>query len=880
MSLPRFALRNRVLVDMAVVVTLAVGISLYVTMTREIFPSVSLDLIAITTLYPGASPAEVERLITAPIEREVRDIEGIEEVTSTSLEGRSSIGCRLETGLDDAEIDRVVNDARTAIERLRNLPEEAEESLVEEIRGDFQWPVIDLALYGAASERQLVDLARALKDELSVIPGVSTVLVSGRRDREFRVAADPDRLAALGVSLDELAMAVAGRNLDRPGGVVRSPHGEILVRTLGTVSAAHELGDIVLKTTPDGTMLKVRDVAMLKDSFADARTYARLNGQRAINLRVHKKPGGDTIEIVNAVKETTTAYADRLPAGVRAELYRDSSAWIRNRLRIMYSSGLLGLTFVLVVLYLALNGRIALMTALGIPIAVSVALVLMHLLGMSINMMTLFGLILVLGLLVDDAIVVVENVYRHLQAGMSPVEAAVLGTEQVLWPVVATVITTVAAFLPMLMMTGIMGKFLGVLPIVVTCALVGSLVEALIVLPVHLAIFGRAQTANHRKLETGFMQRARRLYARVLVWAIRRRYQVVGGVVAAAVLVVMAVGRPDRFVLVDAPDLFFFALKLEAPEGTTLEETERRLARIERELLSFPSSEIKTVLSTAGVYQLDQAPEYGSHIGMVLAELADFEFRERDGDDILAEFRERISSLDNLGRIRVERVEGGPPQGADVDVKIRGDHYTALNQVAERIKKVLRKTPGVHEVQDDYEAGKRELRVLVDEESAALRGVDVRRVAGTVQAAIAGTVAAKLRTGQEEIDVVVRLEERFRDREEVLAGLRVPSRRGELVPLAEVARLETANSPARIHRTDGQRTIAVTASVDPSGRTPDGTRVTPSSVNERLFAAIAHMGIQEEFPGVSFKTGGVNKETQESIASLLRAFGLASCWSI
>ncbi|MDH3523928.1 MAG: efflux RND transporter permease subunit [Acidobacteriota bacterium] len=875
MSLARFALRNRVLVDMAVVLTLAVGIGAYATMTREILPNISLDVVTVATLYPSASPEEVERLITAPIEREIRDIEGIEEVLSTSVEGLSSITCRLRAGLDDGEIDRVVNDARTAIERLRNLPAGAEESVVQELRGDFQWPVIDVALYGAADERRLVDLARSLKDELGTIPGVSTILVSGRRDREFRVAADPDRLAALGVSLEELTAAVASRNVDAPGGVVTSPHGEILVRTLGTVTAAHELGDIIVKATPEGALLRVRDVARLEDGFADARTYARLNGQRALDLRVLKTAEGNTLEIVDAVQRVAASFADRLPAGVRTELFNDSSAWIRNRLRIMYSSGILGLTLVLVVLYLSLTGRLAVMTALGIPVAIAVALILMHLLGMTINLMTLFGLILVLGLLVDDAIVVVENVYRHLQAGLPPAEAALRGTEQVFWPVVATVVTTVAAFLPLLMMTGLLGKILGVLPIVMTCALVGSLVEALIVLPVHVAAFGQAPPVRARRRTASPMPRARRLYTRLLVWALRRRYRVVAAVLVTLVLVVTVLGRSDRFVLVDSPDLVIFAVKLEAPEGTPLEETERRLARLERELLAFPAAEVKTVLSTAGYYQVDQAPEYGSHVGMVAAELADFELRERPGDDILAEFRQRIAGLESLGRVSIQRVGGGPPQGADVELRIRGDRYGDLARVAERIAAALRDMPGVVDVRDDYEAGKRELRVLVDEEAALLRGVDVRRVARTVQTSIAGTVAAQLRTGQEEIDVVVRLEERFRDREEILAGLRVTSRGGEPVPLAEVARLERSMGPARIYHVDGQRAITVTAAVDPSGSAPDGSRVTPASVNEELFAAIEAMGIEDEFPGVTLSTGGINKETQESIASLLRAFGLA-----
>ncbi|MFQ5349083.1 MAG: efflux RND transporter permease subunit [Thermoanaerobaculia bacterium] len=869
MSLARFALRNRVLVDMAVVLTLAVGFGIYAVMTREILPGISLDVVTVSTLYPGASPEEVERLITAPIEREIRDIEGIDEVLSTSVEGRSSITCRLVAGLDDSEIDRVVNDARTAVDRLRNLPAEAEESVVQELRGDFQWPVLDVALYGAAGERQLVDLAQTVKDELSLIPGVSTILVGGHRDREFRVAADPDRLTSFGVSLDELTAAVASRNLDTPGGVLTSPHGEILVRTLGSVAAAHELGDIVVKATPEGTLLRVRDVATLEDGFADAVTYARLNGQRAINLRVLKKADGNTIVIVDMVKQLTASFADRLPAGVRIELYNDSSAWIRNRLRIMYSSGVLGLTFVLVILYLTLTGRLAVMTALGIPIAIAVALILMHLLGMSINLMTLFGLILVLGLLVDDAIVVVENVYRHMQAGVAPAEAALRGAQEVFWPVVATVATTVAAFLPLLMMSGLMGKILGVLPIVVTCALLGSLVEALIVLPVHIAVFGKAPLVRARRRRAGLMARARRVYTRLLVWAVRRRYRVVAGVLVTLVLVVTVLGRADRFVLIDSPDLVAFALKLEAPEGTSLEETERRLARIERELLGFPAADVKTILSTAGYYQIDQAPEYGSHVGMMATELADFEFRQRPGDQILADFRQRIAGLEDLGRISFQRVSGGPPQGADVELRIRGDDYADLNQVAERVKGALGEMPGVVDVRDDYEAGKRELRVLVDEAAASLRGVDVRRVARTVQSAIAGTVAAKLRTGREEIDIVVRLAERFRDREGVLAGLRVPARSGRLVPLAGVARLERRLGPARIHRTDAQRTVTVTAAVAPSGRT------TPAAVNRELFAAIEEMGIAEEYPGVSLTTAGVNKETQESIDSLLRAFGVA-----
>jgi len=483
MSIARFSVKQPVLVNMLVILILAGGYLFSRTMVLEVFPEVSLDTITITTLYPGASPEEVEDLITIPIEDEISDVDGIDTIESVSTEGRSFIIVKLEAGVKDAY--KVRQDLQTEIDKITDLPEDVEDPLVHEVTIDF--PVLVVSLYGEADENLLRELAEDLSDEIKNIPGVGSVIITGAREREIWVEVDPDRLYSYNLTLRDVMDSLARQNLDLAAGTLKTRQAEMLVRTVGKFRAVDEIENVILKSDETGRNVYVRDVATVRDTFEEERTRARTNGEKAVNLEVRKKASGNSIVIARKVRRTLDEFKARLPQGVTGAVTLDSSKWIRNRLRTMINQGLMGLALVICVLYVFVGMRPAIMAALGIPVSLFGTLVLMYFTGITINMLSLFAMIVVLGMIVDDAIVVLENAYRYLEQGMPPAEAAIKGAEEVTMAVVATVLTTICAFMPLLMVSGLLGKFLGVIPKVVIFALIVSLIEALFVLPSHVA---------------------------------------------------------------------------------------------------------------------------------------------------------------------------------------------------------------------------------------------------------------------------------------------------------------------------------------------------------------------------------------------------------
>ena len=400
----RFFVRNSVLVNLLMMVVLVAGVLVYLSITREIFPEFSQDTISITTLYPGVSPQEVEKLITIKIEDEISDIAGTDNIYSESQESLSAINVELTS---DADLNRLLNDISSAIDRIEDLPKDAEDSIVKEVKNAF--PVITVALYGAVPERTMKALAEEVRDGLREIAGVASVYISGARDREVWVEVDPRRLEQYHLSLLDIQRALEARNLNLPAGTIKSDQGEFLVRTVGEILEARQLEEVIIRADPEGNVLTLSQVARVRDTFEEPVTFGRFNGQPAMNLAVSKEKTGDAIAIAQAVRKFVGAYERRLPPGVHLDVFNDISIYIKNRLNTLKRNGLAGFVLVMIILCLFFNLRVSLMTALGIPVSFAGALILMQAFGISLNMMSMFSLILVLGIIVDDAIVVSDK---------------------------------------------------------------------------------------------------------------------------------------------------------------------------------------------------------------------------------------------------------------------------------------------------------------------------------------------------------------------------------------------------------------------------------------------------------------------------------------
>ena len=485
-----FSVKNPVFVNLLMIFVVLVGaISYFFLMPREVFPNVSFDMVQIGTVYPGASPEEIEKLITIPIEDEISDLDGIDHIQSVSQEGFSNIVIFMDP--DEEEIRSFRQDVESEVDKVTDLPDDAEDPEIKELEADY--PAVNVAFYGDLPEDEMKRWIEEFEDAVEELDGIGEARLFGVRDREFQVELDSRKLEALGLSTDDVVNALRATNLNIPGGTMDTARGEVLVRTLGDVETAEEIENIVVRSSGDLQTVRIGDVAMVEDTFEDEVVRSRVSGQPAMTLVVTKSQSGDVITLVDAVKELVEEYREKVPPGVGIETYQDFSMMVRERLSVMQSNGIVGLIIVLFILYMFLSARMSILVAAGLPVAFLVAIILMNWTGSTINMLSLFGLIMVLGILVDDGIIVAENVYRYREMGLPIKEAAMQGTNEVVAPIFAAVMTTIAAFMPLMLMSGILGKFVRVIPVAVIAALLGSLLECYFVLPSHLADFGEGK---------------------------------------------------------------------------------------------------------------------------------------------------------------------------------------------------------------------------------------------------------------------------------------------------------------------------------------------------------------------------------------------------
>ncbi len=847
-----FSVRNPVTVNLLTLFVLGAGIATYFRMHRELFPEFSRQAVQITTQFTGASPEEVENLITANIEEEMTDLDELDEMLSISQEGRSEILLKFQP---ETDMNRALNDVRAALDDVTDLPEEADDPQVREVKSTF--PVITVSLAADIDEATLRDMAKDLRDELRRLPGVATVRILGIREQQIWVEVDPARLEQYGMSLDDVRAAIAAHNRNVPGGTLKTPRGEILVRTLGEAAGAEEVERIILRSVATGTPLTVADLATVRETFEEPTTIGRWGGRAAINLVVIKERTGDAIDIAASVRALVKEVRDRLPETVTIGVYNDFSVFIRNRLNTLRLSGAIGLTIVLITLWVFVRARIAFLTGLGIPFAMLGGIVLMSLYGISLNMISLFSLILVLGLLVDDAIVVTENVYRYVEQGMDPRQAAIQGTSEVAWPVVATVTTTIAAFLPLLLIPGTMGVFLAPIPVVVTFALLASLLEALVVLPSHLSdAITPAYAQRVRRREVGWLTRARSVYGTLLAMAVKWRYVTAVLLLCFTILLGTTAWYRIPFVLFREFESSQFMINLETSSAAKIEDTLEVAKRAEQVVLNLPTEELRSVATNVGITFLDvHRAEWGPNLGQLLVELE--EDRRRTVDAVIADLRGGMADIPGITKIQFLKTQAGPG-GPAIEARIVGAEIPVLRRLADEVKGFLRGIPGVRDVRDDFTEGKEELQITLLPEARAL-GLNLGQIARQVQQAFLGVEASTIQRRDEDVPIVVRFPQAARRSLETVAGMKITLPSGEKVFLRDVARLESAIGTSKIRRDDQKRTITVLADVN--------TREANAfQVAQRLKREFADVG--SSFPGYRVVIKGERQEAEESLAAM------------
>jgi len=880
MFLIRFAIRNPLIANLLLGLIVIGGVLSWYAMPQEMFPVVELDKVRITTIFEGASPEEVERQVTLPIEEEFDGMADIDVMTSASGEGLSEVLITLKPGSD---VDGFMRDARAALDRITDMPDEAERPELTRLQTRF--PVISLALYGDVARSYLYETSERVKRRLLQVPGVASVGVAGDREPELWVIADPDTLAARGVPLSLVTQALRDNLRDLPGGSIKAKEGDILLRGKGANPDPESVAGIVLRSNEQGGRLLLGSVARVEGRLEEVRTVGRFNGKPSVNLTVTKTADASTIELAAAVRELARELQTELPAGLRVGLFSDLSVYVKTRLETVKSSGLVGLVLVLLSLYLFLNFRVALVTALGIPVSFLIAVILLNHFDYTINMISLFAFLIALGMIVDDAIIVTENVYRHKEMGQPALQAAEQGTQEVFWPVVASTTTTIAAFLPMFAIGGTIGEFIAVIPVVVTFALLGSLWEAFAVLPSHAAELLTVEKRERRSwINWGALLER---YLGWLRWAVVNRYLVTVASIGVLLFAVTYAATRLPFQVFGRVDIGQFFINVEAPNTYSIADSSALAGRMEQAIHeTLSGDELDTMLTNVGVLFVDfNRVKFGSHYIQLIVDLKkevpkgfierwitplmnlkfDWEgTRERSAAEIIDAVRERLQGIPGIRRLSILRPQGGPA-GADIEIGVAGPSVEKLRGIAERIGAYLQQVPGVHDVQHDLEPGKLEYRYGLNERGRQL-GLTQAMLAEAVRSGFLGLEVVYVTAGEKRIPVRLIYPEAVRQQTASLANLRVVLPAGGSVYLGDVADIDAGRGFNIVNRRDMQRLATVTAEVNDQV-------ITPLQLTDLVQQEFAGLG--EESPGYELLFLGEKKEAADSIADMKRALVIA-----
>ncbi len=867
MYITKLSVKHSLTIYVLIVIIIAFGIFSYFSIPRESFPEVKIPLIIVSTVYSGVSPEDIESLVTQKIEKEIKGISGIKEITSTSNEGFSSIIVEFEP---DVELDTALQKVRDRVDLAKpELPEETEDPVITEINVS-EIPIMTVNIAGECGLIKLKKIAEDLEDEMEAVPGILDVSVIGGLEREVQVNIDPRRLNFYRISFQDVIDTIKDENLTIPGGNIDIGRFKNLIRIPGEIELPDQIRNFVVKSEDD-KVVYVKDVADVLYGFKEKSTISRLNGKESVSLSIQKRTGENIIRVSDEIKEILTRAEKSFPQGTEVSIIADLSKDIHLMVRELENSIIAGLILVVAVLMIVMGIRNSLIVATAIPLSMLITFILLVFIDYTLNMIVLFTLILVVGMLVDDAIVVVENIFRHREGGEAAVEASLNGTNEVAIPVVSSTITTIVAFLPMLFWPGIVGDFMGYLPVVLIVSLSASLLVSLTMNPV---ICASLMKLNPKKIviekqKSGLFYRN---YRKFLLFAIgTRRSRILTLVFMFLLLIITFIAYAflglgvEFFPDVEPNNLF---IRVNAPSGINLETSDALVKKIESRVTNTPDMEnfISNVGSQGELIDIGSGGTESSNKSQIIIDLKDIEEREQSSFLTLEQLRGKMEDLTGA-KIETVKEEHGPPTGAAINIEVSGDRFDTLIRLSSEIQQRIKDIPGLVNLRDDYDEGKPEIRVKVDRVMAALAGLSTSLVANTIRTAINGTEASKYRVGEDEYDITVRLAADFRKNIEDLQSLMITNDETEdQIPITAVADIEMGVGPTAIIRKDLKRVITVQGDVvKTKGRTENTVR------NEA-------MNILKDFPlpaGYKISFTGQNVEQEESQDFLSWAFWVA-----
>ena len=877
--------RNSVAANLMMIFILASGLLTVFTIKQEVFPEFSLDRISIDVTYLGAAPEEVEEGVCVRIEEAIQGVDGIKRMTSVASEGIGTVLIELELGSDPR---KVVDDIKSRVDAIDTFPEETERPIIRELTMRRQ--VVDVAISGDVGEATLKYLAHQVRDEIAAIPEITQVEVSNARPYEISIEVSEDALRRHGLTFDEVAQAVRRSSLDLPGGSVRTASGEILLRTKGQAYRGNEYENLTLWTRPDGSRLRLGEVTHVVDGFAETDQFARFDGEPTVLVSVFRTGDQAALDVAAQVKAYVERAQARMPEGVSVTIWQDQSKVLNDRLSLLLRNGFTGFCLLFLVLALLVKLRLAFWISLGIPISFLGAIWLMPSLDLSINLMSLFAFILVLGIVVDDAIVVGENVFTHQEQHGQGLKGSIDGAQEIAVPVIFAVLTTVAAFLPLIFVPGMMGKFMRVIPLIVIPCLLFSLLESLMILPAHLSHMGRKAPGKRPgpwgrfqgMVARGLRSFIERAYRPSLEFALRRRYLTLAlGLATLIITGGMVGGGLLRFQFFPSVEADFMTAAVTMRHGTPVEMTsdavrqlEMGAAQVRREMQEQTGQDLfqhvyaavgdqPMAAETQGPFRTVGAAS-ASHLGEVTIELAPAENRDITSDELANRWREATGLIAEAVELKFNAsIFRG---GADIDIQLTGPDLDELRTVAAKLRGRLGEYTGVYEIADSFREGKQEIKLGIKPEAEVL-GLTLGDLGRQIRQAFYGEEAQRIQRGRDDIRVMVRYPVEGRRSVGDLENMRVRTPNGGEVPFSEVAVVEPGRGYASIKRVDRNRAVNVTADVNSEVTSAGGVT---ADVATRILPEVL-----TEHPGVRYSFEGMMAEQRDTTKGLQRGFILA-----
>jgi len=863
MRITRGAIQRYPMIFAFMVIIVLMGLSAYRNLPRESSPDVKIPFVMVMSPYAGTSPEDMENLVTRKLEKQLKGLEDLKEMTSSSSYGMSSITLEFESQVDMSDALQSVRD-RVELAKPDLPTDPRNDMVVQEVSAADAFPVMQVNLSGDIDLFLLKKLGEDLQEDIEQIKGVLGVDLVGGIENEVQVDVDPEKLSYYNLALIDVQDAVALQNMTIPGGKLSLGMYDYQVRVPGEVERAEEILDFVVNPGVEPPVY-VRDVATVKFGIKDRETISRFNGRDAVTLIVKKRSGENIIDIAAQIQDLLVELRPTYPDGVEVNIVADQSVEIKRMVSELENNILSGLLLVVFVLLAFFGLRNALFVGVAIPFSMLITFVVLQALGITLNMVVLFSLILALGMLVDNAIVIVENIFRHRGKGTEAEEAAGVGTGQVAGAVIASTLTTLCAFGPLIFWPGIMGEFMKYLPITVIITLSASLLVAMVFNPVLCARFmGTPRTGEQRPLlGDRFIAFGQRTYRPVLEWALAHRF---------LVMIIMNVALFGVFVLFSmfnaGMELFpdtepkFATVNIDAPSGTRIEATDHYATSIEANVAAVPDLKAYATAVGAPIDNQGSAGTMPSHQSQLTLEFVDMAERSRSSRLSLEDLRSELAGFTGA-RLTVDKMEEGPPTGKPVNIEISGDDFDVLGEMASQIKEIIRNIPGLVDIGDNYDRSLPELKVIPDVEKAGRFGLRTFDIAGTIRTALHGTEAAKYRVGEDEYDIIVRYLAPFRGKVEDVENATV-FYEGSTIPVSAFARTEFGTGLAAVHRIDARRVVTVMADV--------AAGYNANALLAQVQAALAEFQVPA---GYTMDYTGESEDQAEATAFLSDAFGMA-----